>query len=277
MEILIHKDTGCCGRGYISFAIHRNGFNDVKPKDFWNSEFEITIQREGYMRKVSSMCCSIHGQSEHKFLQDFKTTKEQLFDMFGVNADEVKEHDYLIKDIDPWICFTENLEMMLYFGEDKPILKEKTVKSNTKHRLTWSHYLKHKFDGTPATYKYWDVKDKSKMIICSISLDHVNYIFPELEYKFEYSWAFREPPVVPPLVKNEPFKASREYEYSDEEKAEILEKERIEREAKEKAERELEERKRTPGYCCLCGAEHAEYIPFEGMWLCEDCYWDSKY
>ena len=249
----------------------------MKPKDFWNSEFEITIQREGYMRKVSSMCCSIHGQSEHKFLQDFKTTKEQLFDMFGVNADEVKEHDYLIKDIDPWICFTENLEMMLYFGEDKPVIKEKTVKSNTKHRLTWSHYLKHKFDGTPATYKYWDVKDKSKMIICSISLDHINYIFPELEYKFEYSWAFREPPVVPPLVKNEPFKASREYEYSDEEKAEILERERIEREAKEKAERELEERKRTPGYCCLCGAEHAEYIPFEGMWLCEDCYWDSKY
>ena len=173
--------------------------------------------------------------------------------------------------------FQENLDILLYFGEDKPVIKEKTVKSNTKHRLTWSHYLKHNFDGTPATYKYWDVKDKSKMIICSISLDHINYIFPELEYKFEYSWAFREPPVVPPLVKNEPFKASREYEYSDEEKAEIIEKERIEREAKEKAKRELEERKRTPGYCCLCGAENAEYIPFEGMWLCEDCYWDSKY
>ena len=41
------------------------------------------------------------------------------------------------------------------------------------------------FDGTPATYKYWDVKDKSKLIICSISLDRVNYIFPELEYKFD--------------------------------------------------------------------------------------------
>ena len=114
------------------------------------------------------------------------------------------------------------------------------------------------------------------MIICSISLDHINYIFPELEYKFEYSWAFREPPVVPPLVKNEPFKASREYDYSDEEKAEIIEKQRIEREAKEKAERDFEERKNTPGYCRFCGSEHAEWIPFEGMWLCEDCYYDLK-
>ena len=65
-------------------------------------------------------------------------------------------------------------------------IKEKTVKSNTKHRLTWSHYLKHNFDGTPATYKYWDVKDKSKMIICGIALDYLNYIFPELEYQFDH-------------------------------------------------------------------------------------------
>ena len=276
MEILIHKDTGCCGKGFITFDIHRNGFNDVKPTDIFESEFQKTIQREGYIRKVSSMCCYIHGQSEHKSLQDFKTTKEQLFDMFGVNADEVKEHDYLIKDIEPWICFTDNLDILLYFGEDKPVIKEKTVKSNTKHRLTWSHYLKHKFDGTPATYKYWDVKDKSKMIICSISLNHLNYIFPELEYKFDHCWAFKEEPVVPELIMNEPFKASREYEYSEEEKAKIIENERKKQEEKEKLSLELLKRKNTPGYCNLCGAEHAEYIPFEGIWMCNNCYWDSK-
>ena len=277
MEILIHKDTGCCGRGFISFDIHRNGFNDIQSKDIFTREFDITIQREGYVRKVSSLHCTIHGQSEHKFLQDLKTTKEQLFDMFGVNADEAKEHDCLIKDIDPWICFSEGLDLVLYFGEDKPVRKEKTVKSNTKHRLTWTHYRKHQFDGTPATYKYWDVKDKSKLIICSISLDHVNYIFPELEYKFDHYWACYDEPKIPELIMNEPFKASREYEYSDEEKAEILEKERKEREAKERAERELWERKHTPGYCNFCGAEHAEWIPFEGLWLCESCYYDLKY
>ena len=123
MEILIHKDTGCCGRGYISFVIHRNGFNDVKPTDFWDSEFQITIQREGYVRKISSLRCYIHGQSEHKFLQDFKTTKKQLFSLFGISG--TQDSDYIVKNIDPWICFTDNLDLMLYFGDDKPVRKEK--------------------------------------------------------------------------------------------------------------------------------------------------------
>ena len=105
----------------------------------------------------------------------------------------------------------------------------------------------------------------------------LNYIFPELEYKFDCHWAFREEKKFPELIMNEPFKASREYEYPDDEKAEVLEKQRKEREAKEKAERELEERKRTPGYCSYCGADHAKYIPFDGVWMCSDCYYDSKY
>lgn len=56
----------------------------------------------------------------------------------------------------------------------------------------------------------------------------------------------------------------------------ILEEERKIQEEKERKERELEERKNTPGYCRFCGAEHAEYIPFEEMWLCEDCYYSLK-
>ena len=79
------------------------------------------------------------------------------------------------------------------------------------------------------------------------------------------------------MIKNEPFKASLEYDYSDEEKAEILEKERKEQEAKKQAEIELWKRKNTPGYCHFCGAEDAEWIPFEEMWLCESCYYDLKY
>ena len=264
MEILIHKDTGCCGQGYISFEIHRNGWCDRYTSK--NS----TIQREGYMRKIIPLTCSNHGQSEHKFLQDLKTTKEQLFSMFGVT--DIKNNDYLIKDIDPWICFSEGLDIVLYFGEDKPVLKEKTVKSNTKHRLTWTHYSKHQFDGTPATYKYWDVKDKSKLIICSVRLEYLNYTFPELEYKFDNHWAFKSEPKLPDLILNEPFKSSREYEYSEDEKMVIIEKERKEKEEKERAERELEERKNTPGYCHLCGAKNAHWNPFEGMYMCSDCY-----
>ena len=57
----------------------------------------------------------------------------------------------------------------------------------------------------------------------------------------------------------------------------IIEKERKEKEEKERAERELEERKNTPGYCHLCGAKNAHWNPFEGMYMCSDCYYDSKY
>ena len=86
MEIRIHKDTGCCGSEFISFDIHRNGFN---------TESKSTIQREGYVRKISSLRCYIHGQSEHKFLQDFKTTKKQLFSLFGISG--TQDGDYIVK------------------------------------------------------------------------------------------------------------------------------------------------------------------------------------
>ena len=65
------------------------------------------------------------------------------------------------------------------------------------------------------------------------------------------------------IKKYEPFKAIREYDYSDEEKKVIIEKEQRKREEEERKRKELEERKNTPGYCHLCGAERAEYIPFE--------------
>ena len=274
MEILIYKDSGCCEKNYVSFEIHRNGWCDRCTSKETNNRFKSTIQREGYVRKIIPLTCSIHRQSEHKFLQNLKTTKEQLFSMFSIPKDI--KNDYLIKDIDPWICFSEGFDIVLYFGTDKPVLKEKTVKSNTKHRLTWAHYSKHQFDGTPATYKYWDVKDKSKLIICSIWLKHLNYTFPELEYKFDHNWMCYNSKVSE-LILNEPFKATREYDYSDEEKKVIIEEEKRKREEKERKRKELEERKNTPGYCHLCGAKHAEYIPFEGMYMCENCYRNSKY
>lgn len=275
MEILIHKDTGCCGHGTISFDIHRNGWCDRNKSTETKDEYKTTIQRNGYMRKIIPLHCMIHGQSEYKVLQDLKTTKEQLFNLFGIS--DTKNSEYLVKNVEPWICFSEALELVLYFGEDKPVRKEKTVKSNTKHRLTWAHYSKHQFDGTPATYKYWDVKDKTKLIICSIHLDYLEYTFPELEYKFDRYWCCCDNPKIPELILNEPFKASREYDYSDEEKKVIIEKEQRKREEEERKRKELEERKNTPGYCHLCGAEHAEYNPFEGMYMCDECYWDSKY
>ena len=61
------------------------------------------------------------------------------------------------------------------------------------------------------------------------------------------------------------------------EKEAIAEAKRIAEEEEERKRQELEERKNTPGYCRLCGAPDAEYIPFEEMYMCRDCYYDSKY
>ena len=63
----------------------------------------------------------------------------------------------------------------------------------------------------------------------------------------------------------------------DEEKKAIIEAKRIAEEEEERKRQELEERKNTPGYCRICGAPDAEYIPFEEMYMCKDCYYDFKY
>lgn len=273
MEIVFDKtienNSGCC------FILHRNGWCEKKKETYTiDYHYGLTIQRDGYLRQILPLMCFVHTQSDYKCLQDNKTTPKQLMEFFKIPSD-IKEK-YIVKDIDPWLCFTENLDLVLYFGEDKPILKEKTVKSNTKHRLTWAHYSKHRLDGTPATYKYWKVKDESQLLIFTIWLSDLKYIFPEMEYQFDDNWAFRENPKLPELYLNQPFKASRVYDYSDDEKKNILEEERKIQEEKERKQQELEERKNTPGYCRFCGAEHAEYIPFEEMWLCQDCYYSLK-
>ena len=249
MDILINKNKDYLGDGFVMFEIHRNEWCDANLSNEINFEFKTTKQRDGYMRKIIPLHCFIHGQSEYKFLQNLKTTKEQLFNFFNVPDND--DMTFLVKNVNPWICFTEDFDIVLYFGDDKPIIKEKTVKSNTKHRQTWAHSSKHQFNGTTVTYKYWDVKDNSKMIICSVDLKHLKLTFPDIKYQFDEYWQFQDSPKLPELILNEPFKATRDYDYSEEEKKEILEKERIANELKQQQIEEWEKRKNTPGYILI--------------------------
>ena len=76
------------------------------------------------------------------------------------------------------------------------------------------------------------------------------------------------------LYNMDPIDLNESWDYTDEEKEQIrLEAEEKERKEREAAE-ELERRKHTPGYCRLCGAENAEYIPFEDMYMCRNCFYD---
>ena len=74
------------------------------------------------------------------------------------------------------------------------------------------------------------------------------------------------------------------YDYSEDEKQEILRKRAEEEERKRQYKEELYKRKHTPGYCCRCGCEGASYVrnPYywdmynesHYEWLCDRCYED---
>ena len=173
------------------------------------------IKRDGYMRNPNNMLLFFRNQPDMKSIQDGHTTPDEAFEFF--NIDTKMQGNQYIKNIDPWLCITESYDLVMYFGKGKPVRKEKTVKTTTKHRKSWAHYNKWNWDGKSVTYSYWEVKDKSKMLICSISHDFVN-CFPELKYK-------PIPLQIVDLSLNEPFKCSDNYDYTDPEKDEITKKE----------------------------------------------------
>lgn len=232
------------------------------------------VKRDGYMRESHEMLLFFHYPSDMKSIRDGHTTPDEMFKFF--NIDNKKDGYQFIRNIDPWLCLTESYDLVLYFGEDKPIRKEKTVKTMTQHRKFWAHHNKWNWEGKPATYSYWEVKDKSKLIIADTGHD-LTRCFPELKYK-------PKPLEIVDLSLNEPFKCSDNYDYTDSEKEEIIKKELEEKAKREKYEAEIEERKQTPGWCSHCGLYKAELVanPYDyemnGIitmeYICPNCYRD---
>ena len=232
------------------------------------------VKRDGYMRESHTMLLFFQYPSDTKSIRDGHTTPDEMHNFF--NIDSKKDGNQYIKNIDPWLCLTENYDLVLYFGEDKPIRKEKTVKTMTQHRKFWAHHNKWNWEGKPATYSYWEVKDKSKLIIADTGHD-LTQCFPELKYK-------PKPFEIVDLSLNEPFKCSDNYDYTDAEKEEIIKKELEEKAKREKYIAEIEERKQTPGWCSHCGLYKAELVanPYDyeinGIitmeYICPDCYND---
>ena len=255
-------------------SLHRNGVERRESKFYYPVDNEL--QRPGYLRKIgTSLLLHTCSQSDMKCLQDNRTTPEEMRNFFGIKGDE--EHKVYIEDVDPWLCISDRCDLIMYFGKDKPIRKQKTVKTNTKHRRTWENwYNRHVNNTSISTYNYWYVKDPSKLLIFSTHLGYVESVFPELPYK-SIPLETKQP-----ICKNEPFKCSDNYDYTDSEKQEIFRKEEEERLRKKKEVEELERRKSTPGFCSRCGAKYAAKVqnPFEYdmngrivyEWLCRDCY-----
>lgn len=238
------------------------------------------VQREGYMRNVSYTMLHTHYDSDFKSIRKYHTNPDEMQKFFFI--DRTLDTQQIIENIDPWLCFTESNELIMYFGEDKPVRKQKTVKTLTKHRRFWQNSNHWWGENEKHIYDYWSVKNPDKLLIFDSHLDYMMNLFPELPHKFNsYMWFLSEDKREL-LIDNEPFKCSDEYDYSDEEKAEIIRKEKEAEEERQRRLWEIEERKRTPGFCSCCGSEHAEYVidPFDYeinnqrnyRWLCTDCY-----
>ena len=273
----------CC----LSF--YRNSLKKVPKQKWtlWNGYVDdgfsmVEEQREGYMRELHG-CMLLHfrekpiDQWQIKHIWNYHTTPEEVYKFFGYDIHNLKNEPIYIKNVDPWLCFTQDNVLVLYFGEDKPILKTKSTKIFTKHAKIWANHLIFKDNKGVYEYKYWDVKDKSKLLFCGQS--SVEQVFPEFDWVniVPYGKCIR-------LIDLGVFRASDPYDYSEDEKQEILRKRAEEEERKRQYKEELYKRKHTPGYCCRCGCEGASYVrnPYywdmynesHYEWLCDRCYED---
>ena len=210
-------------------AFHRNSLKKVPRQKWilWNGYVDdgfnmVEEQRKGYMRELYN-CMLLHFREKPedpwqiKHIWDYHTTPEEVYKFFGYDIHDLKNGPIYIENIDPWLCFTQDNDLVLYFGEDKPVLKTKTSKIFTKHAKIWANHIIFRENKELYEYKYWDVKDKSKLLFCGQS--SVERVFPE------YDWSNIDPYGKDiKRIDLGVFKASDPYDYSDEEKAEILRK-----------------------------------------------------
>ena len=270
-------------------AFYRNSLKKVPKQKWtlWNGYVDdgfsmVEEQREGYMRELHG-CMLLHfrekpiDQWQIKHIWNYHTTPEEVYKFFGYNIHNLKNEPIYIENVDPWLCFTQDNVLVLYFGEDNPILKTKTTKIFTKHAKIWANHLIFKENKGVYEYKYWDVKDKSKLLFCGQS--SIDCVFPEFDWVniVPYGKCIR-------LIDLGVFRASDPYDYSEDEKQEILRKRAEEEERKRQYKEELYKRKHTLGYCCRCGCEGASYVrnPYywdmynesHYEWLCDRCYED---
>lgn len=248
--------------------------------------------RLGYQRTINTSIL-LHFSSYDKEYN--RLTKEDFTAFLKANCkqmelpDKVAERCTVYIDVDPYMFFTDDCDLCLYFGDDVPVKTTKTVKKQTPHFKKWTFlrgYSKKSKSGY--TYTYFEVKDESKLFILGgphefdrmfpefkIS-ENIWYIDPETgEYKSRYTELVTALSV---------FRCSGDYEYTEEEKEEIRKKKEAEEKARREYEEDLERRKNTPGYCSRCGAPCASYVPnpfdeeINGIinyeWLCDDCYND---
>lgn len=231
---------------------------------------------------------------------DFNPTedKKMMLEFLGIDYNYVLENTRNGKEIKIPVSknfkcvFTKNGEIVIYDGDvtPDPMRKTKKVKTQCKWYKQWgkqySFYTMKEYHPDGFNIDGWEFKPGSKYVICSSFrfLSDLKYsLIPEyfvgmLDELYEKSYNHEVWLKCCEILYNtDPIDLNDSWDWTDEEKAVIAEAKRIEEEKEEQKRQELEERKNTPGYCHLCGAPNAEWIPFEDMYMCSDCYYDMKY
>ena len=199
-------------------------------------------------------------------------------------------------DVSLKCVFTDRGEIFLYDAnktkDPKPV--SKICKTECNFLKAWGYSLTFYSDkmthpdGIPV--RGWKFEKNAEYIICDtfhgVVEDYKHHLIPELynkgnllekfsdrntEKMMSGEW-YRE--LCSALYDLGAIDLSSSWDYTDEEKEQMKfeAEERIRKEIE--YQEELERRKRTPGYCSICGAEHAEFIPFVDEWRCRDCFRD---
>ena len=169
-------------------------------------------------------------------------------------------------DVNPWLI-SLNHNLVVYFGEDKPVIKTKTIKSCTPSYKKWTGY-NWKDPKKPETYYYAEVKNPDKLFIFGNT-----YRFPCHEGV--------------ETIDEEHYVYMTKFDLSDEVYEQKM-KEKVQKDIEEKKRRdeylvELDRRRHTPGYCEYCGSEYdVIYTPnpfdvemnddYTMHYMCHRCY-----
>lgn len=224
--------------------------------------------------------------------------KKMMLEFLGIDYNYVLENTRNGKEIKIPVSknfkcvFTKNGDIVIYDGDitPDPVRKTKHVKTLCKWYKEWgkkfSFYQMKENNPDGFDVDGWEFKKGSKYVICSSfhflqDLKYMlipEYFVGELDELYGQSYYHSTWLRCCEILYNvDPIDLNESWDWTDEEKVAIAEAKRLAEEEEERKRQELEERKNTPGYCRLCGAPDAEYIPFEEMYMCRDCYYGSKY
>lgn len=202
--------------------------------------------------------CMLHDNDE-----DRSRTKKILA-IFGKTIEECKNTHTVVQEINPWLMLINDGVFIIYFGEDKPIIKVAETPRWTSDYYRWTG-VSWKQSTKALSYSYVSVDEEDKM-----------FIFYDNTYHFEHHLG----------ADKSNGEYITQYDYTKE-IYEHLVNQKIEKEKDDLAElaelrADLDRRKHTPEFCSRCGNNNAMYTvdPYAAQvrgdysyhWLCQSCY-----